>query len=355
MKNLLSLLFITVFAVSSFSQVTNMNIHKTDGSTTSFDIAEVDSVTYTTTTPPSGGTFASPITVTDAIANNVGNLVWVQGFIVGVIETGGTDNLASLTAPFSTNSNVYIAPSAAETDTNNMLIVQLPSGAVRTATNLVDNGSVLGLEIKYRGNLQAYFGVAGLKSTDGYWFIASDTGVDPDYVAPGTIWSENFSDILNPYDPITSMTVIMQEGTKDWHGDGYNGKSAEASAYQSAEAVNKIWLITPALDLTGATAPKLTFSSALKYHTGDILSVFICTDFDGSDPTTATWAPLAANIVDNTDPVDAPSGMNFTTSGDVDLSAYTSSSTVYIAWFYNGSGTSGQTTKYRIDDILIAE
>ena len=100
----------------------------------------------------------------------------------------------------------------------------------------------------------------------------------------------------------------------------------------------------------------LNFYSALKYYAGDLLAVYVSTDYDGGDtPQTATWTELtSANIVSNSDPVDAASGYNYTESGDVDLTAYKSSS-VYIAFKYTGSGTGGQTTKYRVDNIKIAD
>ncbi len=357
MKKVLSVIVLALISLGMFAQVTNMNIHKTDGSVTSINIADIDSVTYSTTTPPpveGEGTFESPYTVESAIANNTGNNVWVQGFMAGVVKSGDV-NQAQLNAPFESQTNVYIAPTASETDTTKMLIVQLPGGDIRTQANLQDNPNLHGKEIKFRGNLKPYFQVPGLKGTTGYWLVEENTGINPDYVAPGTIYSENFSDIVEPYDPLTTMTVIILEGTKDWHGDGYNGKSAEMSAYQSGEDLNQAWLITPAIDLTSATNPKLTFNTSLKYHEGDLLTVYICTDFDEANPSAATWVELEdAHIAQNDDP-EVGGGFKGAGSGDIDLSSYVGSSNVRIGWFYNGSGNSGQTTKYRVDDILVVE
>ncbi len=304
------------------------------------------------------GTFDDPYDIEAATANqDAATGVWVTGYLVGVYNTDGTDNISEFTPPFTIAYNVYLAPTADETDTTKMLMIQLPSGEIRDSTNLSSNGGMYQQEVKYHGDLLTYNNLPGLKNTDGYWKMSTNTGLDPNYVDPGTIWSEDFSAIANPYDPITSMTVVMEAGTKDWHGDGYNGQSAEMSAYDSGEASNIGWLITPAIDLTTATAPKLTFYSALKYSAGDLLTVWISTNYDGgTSPQTATWTELtSANIVDSSDPVDGASGYNYTTSGDVDLSTYTSSSTVYIAWKYVGSGTNGETTKYRVDDIRIGE
>jgi len=301
------------------------------------------------------GTFADPFDVEHAMSDNTGTGVWVQGFIVGTVVNVNPDPIYSdFTAPFTVNTNVYIAASAGETDTTKMLSIKLKTGSeARAATNLMDNVGLLGKEVKYYGNLGAYNGIPGMLEPTGYWIIETNTGVNP--VDPSTIWSEDFSYIADPYLPITSMTVVMQAGTKDWHGDGYNGQSAEVSAYGSGEASNIAWLITPVIDLTTATSPKLSFYSALKYSAGDLLTVWISTNYDGgSSPQNATWIELStANIVTSSDPVDASSGYNFTNSGDVDLSAYNTFSTVYIAWKYVGSGTNSLTTKYRVDNILI--
>jgi len=130
------------------------------------------------------GTKDDPYSVNYAITNNTGTGVWVKGYIVGVIETTN-DFVTNLTAPFQTNSNVYIAANANETDSTKMLIVQLPAGNIRTATNLVDNSDLLGSEIMYHGDLMAYFNVPGMKNTNGYWL--NGDGIDPDYEDPNTI------------------------------------------------------------------------------------------------------------------------------------------------------------------------
>ncbi len=167
---------------------------------------------------------------------------------------------------------------------------------------------------------------------------------------------EDFSSITTPYGAIdiAGWKMIMEAGTIDWHGDGYNGQSAEISAYESGEDSNIAWLITPSVDLSATTAPFLSFYSALKYYAGNILSVYVSVDYDGGDsPQTATWTELtSANIVSTSDPVDDASGYNYTESGNVDLTAYKSSS-VYIAFKYVGSNT--LTTKYRVDNVKIAD
>ncbi|MBI9055640.1 MAG: choice-of-anchor J domain-containing protein [Bacteroidales bacterium] len=301
------------------------------------------------------GTLDDPYDVASGILNNTGVKQWVKGYIVGAAEyVDGTGNVFHFDSPYgSENTNIMIADNVNETNSANVLIVQLPSGVVRNILNLVDNTGNKDKEVMVRGNLENYFGQPGMKETIGCIIDDTEYGETTDVEA---ILYEDFSSIANPYDPINiaGWKIVMEAGTKTWQGDGYNGQAAEISAYESGEASNIAWLITPAVDLSATTSPYLSFYSALKYHAGDILSVHVSTDYDGGDsPQTATWTELTgADIVTTSDPVDGDSGYNYTESGNVDLSAYKSAG-VYIAFKYNGSNT--LTTKYRVDNIKIAD
>ncbi|MDX9853999.1 MAG: DUF5689 domain-containing protein [Tenuifilaceae bacterium] len=125
------------------------------------------------------GTKVDPYDVAAVLGGATG-IVWVKGYLVGVLE-GQDLASASFTAPFTSQSNVMLAASPNETNMANCIPVQLVYGtAPRTAVNLNQNGSLYKQEIMLRGNLEAYFGVKGMKGTDGYWY--NGTGVDPDIV-----------------------------------------------------------------------------------------------------------------------------------------------------------------------------
>ena len=120
---------------------------------------------------PSGtvgdGTEANPYTVADVRmlfnANNDIELknVWVTGPIVGTIES----NNLHVGAGGGTASNLAIGTAAS------YVPVQLPSGEVRTALNLVDNPGHVGKTVKLRGTIQKYFLMGGLKSVSAYSFV----------------------------------------------------------------------------------------------------------------------------------------------------------------------------------------
>jgi len=76
--------------------------------------------------------------------------------------------------------------------------------------------------------------------------------------------------------------------------------------------------------------------------------VAISTNYNGVNPTTATWTTLPATIANS----GCGSGYapSFVPSGNVDLSSF--SGTGYIAFIYNGNNSS-QTTTYQVDNVKI--
>lgn len=130
---------------------------------------------YSIITVTGDGTESNPYTIEDVkkLNNSLGSTTqyWVTGYIVGTAVSGDGTNLTdvTLTSPFTVNSNIVLASSPNETDLTKMIAVQLPTGAVRTALNLVDNGGNLGQAVKVYGNLQGYFsGTPGVTGTSDY-------------------------------------------------------------------------------------------------------------------------------------------------------------------------------------------
>ena len=56
-----------------------------------------------------------------------------------------------------------------ERNRDNMFVVELPSGAVREALNLVVNSGLLGMPVVVTGTIvESYYGHVGVKSTKSY-------------------------------------------------------------------------------------------------------------------------------------------------------------------------------------------
>ncbi len=137
------------------------------------------------------GTYENPYTANDVLLlnnSNTGNY-GVKAYIVGQIN-GKSISGAEFNAPFSGssnddgtvnnyNTNILIANSADETNSNNCVPVQLPSGALRTGLNLVQNPDLDGQEVLIYGSLEAYFGTAGVKSPTFAQVGDKKFGVDP--------------------------------------------------------------------------------------------------------------------------------------------------------------------------------
>ena len=100
----------------------------------------------------------------------------VTGYIVGAVnnapETGsqfGTDATIA--------TNILISDNPDTNDYTECLIVQLPSGDIRSALNLVDNPDNYKKQVKITGSVEKYFKVAGLKSVTAYEFTGT-TGIE---------------------------------------------------------------------------------------------------------------------------------------------------------------------------------
>ena len=113
-----------------------------------------------------GSTSANAMTVASARAHGTVDDVWVSGYIVGGDLTSAS---GSFEGPFKSRTNIILGPKSSTTDRSACIAVQLPTGRVRDALNLVDNPSLLGRKVCLRGDLvEAYYGLVGLKSVDDY-------------------------------------------------------------------------------------------------------------------------------------------------------------------------------------------
>lgn len=120
--------------------------------------------------------------------NAVATGVWVSGYIVGFMPTGGSSTLLT-DAVFSntdaTNLNVVIAATADETNPAKCVGVQLPT-AIRGAINLKENPGNLGKVLTIKGDVMKYCGGPGVKNGAEYKIEGSGSGSGDTPVNPGT-------------------------------------------------------------------------------------------------------------------------------------------------------------------------
>lgn len=196
----------------------------------------------------------------------------------------------------------------------------LPSGS----------GSIIAIMGKYGSDIQLY-----IRSTDEVMFD------NPRFTDP--YLEKNFDDGSITSGGWTQQNVI---GSILWSLYGSSGDYvASISNYNNnVNTACETWLISPAMDLSSAIHPILTFRNA-KNYVGPDLECQISVDYDGtSDPTTATWTTLSF--------IKSSGAFTFVNSGDIDLSNYISAQ-VYLAFKYTGSSSDGAT--WEVDDVLVME
>ncbi|OIP82700.1 MAG: hypothetical protein AUK44_07225 [Porphyromonadaceae bacterium CG2_30_38_12] len=309
-----------------------------------FNVEEGEAEVIETIDPVGEGTEASPYNVAAAIQNQSGSK-WVSGYIVGYVWSGNQTSYTFSADTCTQATNMLIADSKTETNPDNCMAVQLPSGAIRTGLNLVDTKANLGKSVKLYGALEAYFAKPGLKSVSYYELEGGTTGGTKPVDTSNAIFTESF---LANQGAFTIVDVTIPEGgTYTWKWDTY--KFMKASAYiGGANKVSEGWLISPAINLTGKSAATLSFEHTGKYFTVNKLTeqvVLVSTNYTSGAPSTATWTTLTIPTW--------PTGNDWTfvNSGDISLSGVVGQANVRIAYKYS-STTAGAAT-WEIKNVLV--
>lgn len=307
----------------------------------------LDGEAPTPDTPSTGGegTESKPYTVSDVIALNpqstsdpVKSGVWTQGYIVGWADMSTVYYINAETARFTTPAtlatNILLADNAGEKDVTKCIGVQLPSGAVRTALNLMNNPSNLGKQVMIKGDIALYSGVAGIRSASDYKLDgASGGGDNPSTPTVVTSLNENFSGGSLP----TGWTQKQIAGSKTWYFTSYSGTYYAAMTGYQGTAPFDSWLMTPGLDMAKMSDKILTFETEFAPY-GSTTTVFEVYAMTTADPSTATITKLNVNL-----PTSASATYSdWVASGNIDLSAF--SGTIYIGFRYYATQDSNYAT-----------
>ena len=296
-------------------------------------------------TPPTGGgdgTEASPYTVAQVIAGATGTEVWTKGYIVGWVEGQKLEEGAHFDAAnVSVVSNLLLAATPDVKDAKACVPVQLSSGTdVRTKLNLKDNPGVLGKEVAIKGNLEKYFGVAGIKSTTAY---KMDGSADPDPEVP----SEAVASINEGFDAGSipaGWTQAQVAGNKTWYTPSYQDNYYAAMTGYKGTAPFDQWLFTPAVDMAKATDKVLSFVTQVNGYGSKTskLEVYVLTAADPTSSKTQLTPTLAT----------APDSgySSWVESGSIDLSSY--SGIIYIGFRYVATEDANYAT-WCVDNVKV--
>ena len=125
----------------------------------------------------------------------------------------------------------------------------------------------------------------------------------------------------------------------------------KASAYANKTNVaSESWLISPAINMKKGKNPQMVFDEAMNFlgsnNISDFLSVKVSTNFDGSDPTAATWTDL--DVTGRTD----GQSWTFYTVNPVSLQQFVGN-TIHIAFVYKSTDAVAPT--YEFKNIVVKE
>ena len=200
------------------------------------------------------------------------------------------------------------------------------------------------------GSLVAVFTVftstAQLVIRDTYDAVMNGVRCDGGPPPPGGGINETFSSQTTNTDiSLPGWYNIGPVGNRLWRAGVFNGDTyAQASAFGSGLPAMESWLITPAFDL--ATLDTLSFRSEWGFFVHNGLTVWISTNFNGTNLATANWVQLTCTLA-----VQATGQYVWVPTGDVPLTTF-SGSAAHIGFKYVGDGTTNTTT-WRIDDVVI--
>ncbi|WP_409254333.1 endonuclease [Bacillus sp. SCS-153A] len=128
------------------------------------------------TSAAGSGTRSSPFTVSQAIPSQNGATYSVEGYVVGQPTSQNT----VVTSNFPNDYALALADSPTETNTSNMVYVQITS-SFRSAYGLQSNPHLMGEKLKVTGSLTAYFSHPGVKSTSAFEVTQEDNTEPPAY------------------------------------------------------------------------------------------------------------------------------------------------------------------------------
>ena len=260
-------------------------------------------VAHGTAAEPEEPEEAQEYTVAEALAafTGVATPAVVKGYIVGTVDGQVYAEGCRFSGTAESKTNILIADNADETDYNNCMPVQLPSGAVRNALNLVDNAGNYKKQVTLTGSLEKYFGVPGLKTVSKYE-IEGVTPEEPE-TPEGAYISETFAtsfgafttqETVGNYPWIIDYSTAKATSYVDTDGDGKADANKEATS----------WLVSPTIDLTNETEAYVAFEYIIRYaesgKVADNHQLLICNDFSG-DVATASWVNIPYGAVEGVD------------------------------------------------------
>ena len=315
---------------------------------------KIEGLTLDDGTIPNGdGTEEKPYNAAQIVAMNpsstteaVASAIWVKGYIVGSMPTGGSSTTISGTnfnLTDAATTNLVIGPTPDCTDYTKCVGVQLPTGNVRNALNLSSNPGNLGKAVALKGDVMKYCGGPGLKNTSAFKL---DGGTTP---TPTPTPGDAVTTINENFDASTSLpsgwTDVNIAGNKSWYIATFSGNNYAAMTGYKGNPPFEEWLISPAIDMDKVTDKVLSFDTQVNGY-GSTTTTFEVYAMTSADPKTA--------ILTDLDPVlaTAPASgySSWVSSGNIDLSKF--SGIIYIGFRYEATSDANFAT-WCVDNVKL--
>lgn len=272
-----------------------------------------------------------------------GRLVRIDGVEFPVAEIGQT--YADATNQSTINRNLTDCSTSVLVRTSgyaNFAGQQLPSG----------NGSFVGVVGQFNSDMQLF-----IRNVNEVQLFSIEDRCEPlpTLCDPTASVNESFAtSVSNVNINLECWVNTPQAGDRVWRGytiTADNNMTAQATAYGSSNGSDIAWMITPVVNYVPGMA--LTFRSQRGFGVAghDALAVFVSTDYNIANLSSANWTALPAALANASTPDQV-----WVTSGSVDLGASLPagySGPFVIGFRYTGSDPNGQTTNVRIDDVDI--
>ncbi len=194
---------------------------------------------------------------------------WVTGYIVGWVNVDiSNSNLAlaaDFTVPAKVATNIMIASRPDETDPAYIATVQLPSGEIRNALNLLDHPENLGSEVTVYGTVGIkYCGQYGVRTVTDYLWGDQGKEPDPNMVMPAGAREVVKWDFTKGLNGVTfDQGEPSQANFEIWKYSSQYGLVATGG--KTPAVTSDAWAITSEIDLTAYNQPRMMLHQAANF------------------------------------------------------------------------------------------
>lgn len=234
------------------------------------------------------------------------------------------------------------------TDCNGNTVLVRTSGYANFAGDVIPegNGTLIGVVGVFGTDIQIY-----VRNPNELTFDAARcTGGGTVTCDPKNALSETFASFLSGASAGNNCwETISTVGSTIWSiGDISGDKLAVASNLSGGDPSNVMWLVSP--EMVYASSNVLSFQTAVQGWNHDGLEAYLLTNYSGN-PNTATQTLISSATI-----AGSSSGNNtLVGSGSINISSLIGSGPYRVAFKYSANGVGGQTSTYKVDNVIITQ